>query len=84
LQSNRRDSCNKSLLIWRSCGKLTRYIIHFRLLCGNKSTVVSAPCLGSHTFVSILVPRVREKYKVNTARGPEASVRIYTLKASHT
>ena len=56
--------CSTSF-IWGCCG-------------GNKSALISASCLGSITFVSILVPRVREKYKVNTGRAPCASVRLHT------
>ena len=47
--------------------------------CGSKSAVVSAPCLGSVTFIFILVPWVQEKSEVNTGRAPCASVRLHTL-----
>ena len=47
--------------------------------CGNKSAVVSAPRLCSITFMSILVPGVQKKYKVNTGRASYASLRLRTL-----
>jgi hypothetical protein len=46
--------------------------------CFVKSAVVSAPCLSSFSIVSILFPRVWEKYKVHTGRAPYASVRLHT------